>query len=225
MKSIGLKDYLKMATARGIRLPIKYFLENHLFDLVNKTDTHRWLPKEEYKQDIENLEHGVLYMSSWTSVIKVSTKIAFDIIKVKDSFDLIDIGSGKGKTLLVWSKMKILCDQDFFYGVEYSNELVKVSNKNLKKLKKTNIVNIFNSDVTKIDLDNFKNNLLLYLYNPFNEIVMRKFLEHFRSKKIVLIYNNPIHHDIFSEFGYKLIHTKISWHPNGCFNIYQSPNF
>ena len=59
-----------MAKSRGLKLPIKYFLENHLFDIINRTDTHRWLPKEYYKENLNNIDHGVLYMSSWTSILK-----------------------------------------------------------------------------------------------------------------------------------------------------------
>jgi len=53
-----------MWRARGIRLPLQYFFQNHLFDLINGTDTHFRLEKKDYKGQPEGFESGVLYMSS-----------------------------------------------------------------------------------------------------------------------------------------------------------------
>ena len=56
-----------------IKAVINLFFENHLFDIVYGTDTHKWLPVEDYDFSIKNLKHGVLYMASWTSVVFKST--------------------------------------------------------------------------------------------------------------------------------------------------------
>ena len=116
-----------MAKSRGLKLPIKYFLENHLFDIINRTDTHRWLPKEYYKENLNNIDHGVLYMSSWTSILKKSTLIGMQILEnVNTCYDVLDVGSGKGKALLVWSKLKFPKDT-LIYGIEYNKDLAKIS--------------------------------------------------------------------------------------------------
>ena len=87
----------------GIRLPIDYFLENHLFDLINKVDTHKRVLKEDYVDKPENLEAGVMYMSSFKSIIFKSLNFIFNTETFFNEYDLIDIGCGKGKVLLVWN--------------------------------------------------------------------------------------------------------------------------
>ena len=64
--NFGLKDYYKMLIRRGACLPITYFLECHLFDLIRGTDTHTWFPKELEKDTnwSVNCKDGVFYMSS-----------------------------------------------------------------------------------------------------------------------------------------------------------------
>ena len=202
-----------MAKSRGLKLPIKYFLENHLFDIINRTDTHRWLPKEYYKENLNNIDHGVLYMSSWTSILKKSTLIGMQILEnVNTCYDVLDVGSGKGKALLVWSKLKFPKDT-LIYGIEYNKDGHK------------NEIKVLINDITQVETNIFKNTLLIYLYNPFDELIMKEFLIKFRSKKIILIYNNPVHSNLFEDFGYVCVHSEKKWHPNANFNIYKSTNF
>ena len=214
-----------MAKSRGLKLPIKYFLENHLFDIINRTDTHRWLPKENYKEKLNNIDHGVLYMSSWTSILKKSTLIAMQILEnVNTCYDVLDVGSGKGKALLVWSKLKFPKDT-LIYGIEYNKDLAKISKENIKKVHHKNEIKVLINDITQVETSIFKETLLIYLYNPFDELIMKEFLIKFRSKKIILIYNNPVHSNLFEDFGYACIHSEKKWHPNANFNIYKSTNF
>lgn len=214
-----------MAKSRGLKLPIKYFLENHLFDIINGTDTHRWLPKEYYKENLKNIDHGILYMSSWTSVLKKSTLIAMQILENENtSYDIIDVGSGKGKALLVWSKLNFPKDS-VIYGIEYNKDLAEISKKNIEKVGYKNEIKVLINDITQVETSIFSETLLIYLYNPFDELIMKEFLINFKLKKIILIYNNPVHSSLFKEFGYTCIHSEKKWHPNANFNIYKSPHF
>ena len=105
MENITLLDYWKMYKSKGLKLPFHFF-ETHLFDILNQTDTHKLINKDEFDQNIKNLSHGILYMSSWTSVIKKSIKKSFKNIGLPlNNVDIIDLGCGKGKVLLVISKM------------------------------------------------------------------------------------------------------------------------
>jgi hypothetical protein len=226
MKNINLQDYWKMTKSRGLRLPIKYFVENHLFDIIHKTDTHRWLPKNNYDQSIENLDRGVLYMASWTSIINLSTKIAVEyLVKDNAEFDMVDIGSGKGKTLLVWANSCNIPKNTSIFGIEYNKELIRISLDNLSKTSLLNKPDIINGDATNLDISLFKDKILFYLYNPFDAVILRNFLKNIISKKVILIYNNPEHSSVLDDFGYTNIYTKDGWHPNACFNIYKSANY
>ncbi|MGB0935758.1 MAG: hypothetical protein ACPGXY_06835, partial [Alphaproteobacteria bacterium] len=102
----GLSDYLAMYRKRGLKLPFFYFLENHLFDIVNRTETHTWLPKDHFTESPANFENGVLYMSSWTSIIQSATKFVLDSFSIEPAdCAFVDIGCGKGKVMCVWRKM------------------------------------------------------------------------------------------------------------------------
>ena len=220
-RSFGIADYSNMAKSRGLRLPLSYFFENHLFDIIYKTDTHKWLPIENYDTKITNLAHGVLYMASWTSVVVKSTKIALVILKNENNnFDLVDVGSGKGKTLLVWAKLMKL-SQNKIYGIEYSEDLLAICKNNIRHMKKSDI-SLINADASEIDGCLFKKKLLLYLYNPFDSLILKKFLSRLNDKNIVLIYNNPVHSYVLDEMGYEKVYTKDSWHSSGRFIIYKS---
>lgn len=223
-RSFGLADYKNMAKKRGLRLSFTYFFENHLFDIVYGTDTHKWLPVEDYDFSIKNLKHGVLYMASWTSVVFKSTKLAMKFLGNEyKNFDLVDVGSGKGKTLLVWSKLMNLSNKKI-YGIEYSEELLEICKINLTDTIKKNI-SLINIDASEIDPDLFKDKLLLYLYNPFDELILKKFLTRLKKKTIVLIYNNPVHSEVIDNMGYEKVYIKESWHPAGSYIIYKSKDF
>ena len=77
----GIKDYRLMYKKYGIKLPIVYFYENHLFDILNKVDTHKRLTKESYAVEPKNFEFGVMYMSSFKSIINKSIKFIYDLDK------------------------------------------------------------------------------------------------------------------------------------------------
>jgi hypothetical protein len=46
--NFGFPDYWRIFKKYGPRLPLTYFLEAHLFDLIHKTNTQTWLPKDCY---------------------------------------------------------------------------------------------------------------------------------------------------------------------------------
>ena len=57
-----------MYKKRGLLLPIRYFFDNHLFDLHYGTDTHTWLLKKHYSSNPKNLANKL-----YTLVIRLST--------------------------------------------------------------------------------------------------------------------------------------------------------
>ena len=115
----------------GIRLPIDYFLENHLFDLI-KPDTHKRVLKEDYVDKPENLEAGVMYMSSFKSIIFKSLNFIFKTETFFNEYDLVDIGCGKGKVLLVWNDfLRKNGLSNKIIGIDYSELLLSICKKNI----------------------------------------------------------------------------------------------
>ena len=88
-----------MYKARGLRLVIEYFFYNHLFDIINKTDTHSWNKDNLYKSD-----QGI-YMASWNKDVSRAMKfLEKENLNFVRAADLVDVGSGKGKILLLWRR-------------------------------------------------------------------------------------------------------------------------
>jgi SAM-dependent methyltransferase len=217
--AIGLRDYWRMLAKRGPRLPLAYFFQLHLFDLINHTDTHRWMPKADYMSRPENFDEGVLYMSSWTSEVKR----AFDFLKhggfLEKPYTFIDVGCGKGKVCLLWNLLERgRGNQAKIIGIDYYKPLIKIARDNHVRM--FLIEGDFRFvDASLFDFHHLAERLIIYMYNPFGERMMLKVLSRIPVNS-VLIYNNPIHHALFIESGCKLVFEHKGWHPSACTMIY-----
>ncbi len=195
----------------GIRLPIDYFLENHLFDLINKVDTHKRVLKEDYVDKPENLEAGVMYMSSFKSIIFKSLNFIFNTETFFNEYDLVDIGCGKGKVLLVWNDfLRKNGLSNKIIGVDYSESLLSICKKNIGSREN---IDLIKSDITQLPKKLFIGNKIFYLFNPFNEFILEKFLEDLYGQSYI-IYNNPVHKNLFKKFGYDVLIEESGYHPN-----------
>ena len=218
----GFFDYYSMYKKHGVKLPVRYFTENHLFDLVNGTSTHVWKPKVHAENIHNSYEYGSLYMSSWTSIIKNSTKIALlELHQMERPIRLVDIGCGKGKVMCVWQVMRLEQNRHKFFGFDYDSDLLAIAKKNLTKLNCGNFECYF-EDALNIQRENTLIGDLYYLYNPFDSNVVKHLFAKLRRRKNIVIYNNPVHSEVLHQMGYIGIHSQNSWHPNGRFTIFKS---
>lgn len=121
-------------------------------------------------------------------------------------FTFIDLGSGKGRTLLMAS------DYPFrrIVGVELLPALHRFAEQNLAQYK-SDSQKCFALESICIDAAEFSfpaGPLLIYLFNPFPEAVLRHVLANLRraltesSTTAHLIYYNPQHADIVADAGY-----------------------
>ena len=211
-----------MYKRKGIKLVIMYFFQCHLFDLINKTDTHTWLRKDKYKNNLVNLKHGVLYMCSWTSSVKKSFNFIHKYEKNLSEFTFIDVGCGKGKVILVWTK-EILKNKikQLIIGIDYYKSLINIANKNYKIFFSAK-GNFYNVDVLNFPFNDY-GKVILYLYNPFNKNILNKMVKKISRLKVIVVYNNPVHLEIFLNTGYTEIYKHNSFHPAG--NIVILKNF
>lgn len=121
-----------------------------------------------------------------------------------ERFAFIDIGSGKGRALLLSSHYpfrKII-------GVEFSPRLARIAVRNIAQYRhpeqKCADIQSVCIDAAQYPLPSGQD-LLLYLYNPFGEPIMKAFLENVRraaqedGRDIWLVYLNPILRELFDQ--------------------------
>jgi hypothetical protein len=214
----NMKLYNILYKSGGIKLSIYYFLNCHLYDLINRTDTHRMMNKSDMHVESSNLENGLMYMVSWTSTLKQMFKIAQPLVRSIDC-DFIDLGCGKGKVYLMAKQSAFLgVSNQSYYGVDFEPSLINIANSNSLKLfgdKGSFIL----SDVTNLDWNKFKENIVIYMYNPFNSKILTLVLRQIKNKKVVILYSNPLETETFRSFGYRVIHSTDKWHANLSFKI------
>jgi SAM-dependent methyltransferase len=120
-----------------------------------------------------------------------------------DGFTFIDLGSGKGRTLLLASEFAFRR----IIGVELLAELDAVAQQNVARFR-SDEQKCFNVECYAGDARNFAfpaEPLVLYLFNPFLEHVLRTVLANLREslkslpRPAYVIYHNLIHERVFAE--------------------------
>lgn len=112
-----------------------------------------------------------------------------------EEFVYVDIGSGKGRTLLVASEYPFRR----VIGVEFSPELNAIAAENIRKYRHRQQC----PDVSSICADAARwefpiQNAVLFMYNPFDEDVLRRVLGNLRDslaqheRDIYIIYRHPV---------------------------------
>ena len=231
MAEFRFRNYINMFKRRGIRYVLTHFFDNHLFDIIHGTDTHNWLPKKDYKfikktvgeeHTMKNFEQGNIYMTSFSSSAKKTVSYLFKKFSLdpKNSV-LIDVGSGKGKVIILWNKL-FKNNSPLLVGIEYSHELHDICEKNLKKLSVTNYL-LFNQDIKEVDFNFNKEINIFYLYDPFKADMLKSFISKIKLLNCFVIYIHPVHNSLFFDENFLLIHRQDnSWHPSQNFMIFSN---
>jgi hypothetical protein len=221
MKSISFKDYYRMWRARGIRLPIQYFFQNHLFDIVNGTDTHFRLEKKDYEEQPEGFESGILYMSSVTREIKKSARwIKRRVGSSFFDFQFFDLGCGKGKPMIVYLQA---CEKEPHHkatGIEYYEPLADIAENNLRITNMSELGRVYNTDARQFHEYRTSERVILYTYNPFAVDVLSDILESCIGIETYLIYTDPVYQDLVQDRGFKLVHERKGRFPNTTVSIF-----
>ena len=191
-------------------------------------DTHLWVPREFESWSLPNSSHGTIYMASQTKDIKKSFVAVHQLLgKEFESYDFLDLGSGKGKVVLLW---QILCGKkkikQSIRGIEYSEALVEISRANFVSLFKRPAGDIFVcEDVTSFDFSVLRDRIIIFLANPFDDLIILKVIEKIKSKKVLVIYAIPTHIEVFKESGF----SEVQKLKNNClgreFNVLLLANF
>lgn len=221
MPRFSIKDYFRMGKAKGIRLPIQYFFQNHLFDIIYGTDTHFRLDKKDYDEHPLAFESGVLYMSSVTAEIKNAlNKVKKHSGKSFFDFQFFDLGCGKGKSVLIYSLLNSNKSKFKAVGIEYYKKLAETATLNSKIIGKSDDVTFANDDAREFKKYLNSEKIIIYLYNPFGSDVLKEVLQQCNNNEVYIIYTDPAHHTTIVSFGYKPVFSKTGLYPNRNTTIY-----
>jgi SAM-dependent methyltransferase len=122
-----------------------------------------------------------------------------------EDFTFIDIGSGKGRALLLAAGFPFKA----VIGVEISRALTEVARKNIQLFqvaRQCRNLHALCEDAATYELP--PGNAVVFLYNPFNEHIMRIVLAQIErslqalSRKVYVIYQMPLHRDLWDRSAY-----------------------
>ena len=184
---------------RGIRKSIigaySYFYD-YMYDLKYGIDTHSWVDLDELDVNENQREHAVLYQA--TRVVPL--KRLFKDLNLPKNHVFIDIGSGKGRVLL------IAADYGFkkIKGIEFSKSLCAKAENNIlrfrKKKKVATEIAIINIDAKDYQFEDDES--VFFLFNPFDDIILKEVLDNIyislkrHKRQIWMIYANAVHKNL-----------------------------
>jgi SAM-dependent methyltransferase len=221
MGDFSIKDYIRMAKAKGIRLPVQYFFQNHLFDLKNGTDTHFRLEKKDYKEQPKGFDSGILYMSSVTKEVKMALGfVQKNAGQLFPEYQFFDLGCGKGKSILIYAIHYGKIALHRAVGIEYYQPLAEIANKNLSLIKNSEKAIVFHDDARNYRKHLNSNKLIIYLYNPFSADILADVLQSCIKQDVYIIYTDPAHRETVLNNGFKQLFSKKGHYPNRNTDIY-----
>jgi len=146
----------------------------------------------------ELIKHATAYQAVWSRNIRV---LINETQKIAHPDIFIDIGSGKGKACFYASKY--FCR---VIGVEFSDALVEIAEKNKNNFRRENIEFIV-GDAGQYDLPDFQS--LIFLFNPFDDIVLERFLRRnldtIRRHDCLIAYANDRQRKVLSQFEFDCV--------------------
>jgi len=178
------------------------------FDLKFGIDTLRWneysIPQG-YERDLY-VSYGPTKIGTLNNILDDLREIFRELRLHYEDFIFLDLGSGKGRTLLVASQFPFRR----IIGVEFSAELHSIAKKNIRAYKSaTQSCTAIES--TCCDATAYRmppENTVLFLFNPFKDPIVFQLLTNLREslqshpRQIYILYNNPVGHHLIVESGF-----------------------
>jgi len=171
---------------------IRIYIDRDFFDILHGTDTALAIPKSELFEGyaFNDIEHMNYYVGGLTSRIKSALHA---LLRIDDSVlncTFFDLGSGKGKVLILAERIGF----SMIIGVEISPELNNVCRNNLKKVNSRK-VDIIECDAATIKIPSGCS--VFYIYNSFERPLLEKVLNNIEQsfenepRKGYLVYIDP----------------------------------
>jgi SAM-dependent methyltransferase len=172
------------------------------FDYRYGTDTMRWVEVKALGFESEHKTNAVRYTATKSRPLSLLMRQ----LSLPTDGAFVDLGSGKGRVLLIASQFGFL----HVVGVEFCPELCSIARENIEIFDSKvrwpgGYIKVVCSDVATFLVEAFYN--VFYMYNPFDKVVMVRLLANLHTsvarfpRKIWLIYNTPIHDQLVSQSG------------------------
>ena len=209
-----IKKFIDSIRYRGIFTTIKVLksiIIDYWFDLKYGTDTMNFVELRKLEINSSSRESGVDYVP--TRARHLQTIFYMGIFTKDDTF--IDLGSGKGRTLLIASeyfkKVK---------GIEFSEELCEIAKRNImiysekKREQLCDKIQVIHADVADYNINDEEN--VFFMYNLFDETVLRKFLKNLEvsinkvPRTVWMIYYYPVHRYVIDQMPVFVQHDKLN---------------
>jgi len=129
--------------------------------------------------------------------------------KVSGITSITDLGSGKGRVLMVAPHFGF----KEITGIDFAKELCQQANMNMREKEKEfpNIKwKVLNENVEDYDLT--RHDSVFFMFNPFTEVVLKKFLEKLDHscqqfpRSVYFLYASPQHQQLLLDDGYAIIY-------------------
>ncbi len=198
--SLGLKKLInEIGKSAALRKK-----QTNQFDLKYGTDTDGIIKPEALDIPDERMKHAVRYQ---TALVEVFMDILNGLTISYEQYLFIDLGSGKGRALLLASKFPF----KEIIGVELSESLHNIANQNINiykdKLQQCDNIRSICSDVTNYKIPS-NENIIFYLFNPFDEYIMRLVLVNIEESlnglcnDVFIAYLKPLYRNLFDQSMY-----------------------
>jgi len=173
------------------------------FDEIHETDTAGAIAVENLQIESANRRHGSPYEPM---PIRTFKKLLKNVKVRHDDYVFLDLGSGKGRSLLLASNYpfkKVI-------GVEYALDLHLAAVKNIDQYR-SHRQRCFDIASVYVDATEYVIPLeptVCFLFNPFDEKIMRTVLAKFEKsldqhpRDVKFIFYIPRHVHLFDEFGF-----------------------
>lgn len=177
-----------------------YTLRNRSFDRRHNVETAREVTLEELSIDSPNRQYGVMYAGTDPK----SFKKLFDNFEIDhEKFVFVDLGSGKGRVLLMAAEYPF----QKITGVEFAAELNAIAQKNIRNYrnKKQKCMNLESVRADAAEFVPPAQPTIYYIFNPFLAEVLSKVVNNIEQsladnpREIYFIYAYPTQKHIFEQ--------------------------
>jgi SAM-dependent methyltransferase len=168
------------------------------FDRTYNVDTAGLVDLSTQNMDNPNWMYGSRYQGIGPQLFREmveSTGIHYP------DFLFIDLGSGKGRALLLASEFPFQC----ILGVEFSPKLVEISQWNIQRFRsdkqQCQAISVICEDAAAFHFPSEP--IVLFMYNPFDHHVMTRVIENIgRSlensmQEVIVLYTHPVHGELW----------------------------